>query len=305
MWCRRPTPIAGRCTSGWSSRAPASPMMRRSSLRSRSSGPYHTEHNLWEDVPPDVFPALERLRRLGVTLAVASNANGALHRAFDRLGLTPHFHAICDSCVEGAEKPDPRFFEIVLQRSGGRPETTLHVGDLYHVDVVGAQRAGLRAALMDPHDSIVVSTSDGSGARRRGSPGWWLVVVRGWELGVGSWELTLTTNYQPPTTDREKTVRRIVGLGRVGIAQLVEKRAERRKIGLVHLEAGEHAAEIGAVIAVVEQADVPAPAELLEKLRAARRGARGTRTGRAARCAPPARGHRPCGARAASPSRCR
>ena len=112
---------------------------------------YHTEHNLWEDVPPDVFPALKRLRRLGVTLAVASNANGALHRAFDRLGLTPHFHAICDSCVEGAEKPDPRFFEIVLQRSGGRPETTLHVGDLYHVDVVGAQRAGLRAALMDPH----------------------------------------------------------------------------------------------------------------------------------------------------------
>ena len=112
---------------------------------------YHTEHNLWEDVPPDVFPALERFHSLGLTLAVASNANGALQRAFDRLGLTRHFHAICDSCVEGAEKPDPRFFEIVLERSGGRPETTLHVGDLYHVDVVGAQRAGLRAALMDPH----------------------------------------------------------------------------------------------------------------------------------------------------------
>ena len=33
------------------------------------------------------------------------------------------------------------------------------------------------------------------------------------------------------------------------------------------LESGEHAAEVGAVIAVVEQADVPAPTELLEKLR--------------------------------------
>ena len=113
---------------------------------------YHTAHNLWEHVPPDVIPALERLRRLGLTLAVASNANGALQRAFDRLGLTRHFHSVCDSFVEGAEKPDPRFFEIVLQRSGGRPETTMHVGDLYHVDVVGAQRAGLRAVLMDPHD---------------------------------------------------------------------------------------------------------------------------------------------------------
>jgi HAD superfamily hydrolase (TIGR01509 family) len=113
---------------------------------------YHTAHNLWEHVPPDVMPALERLRRLGVRLAVASNANGALQRAFDRLGLTRHFHSVCDSFVEGVEKPDPRFFEIVLQRSGARPETTMHVGDLYHVDVVGAQRAGLRAVLMDPHD---------------------------------------------------------------------------------------------------------------------------------------------------------
>jgi FMN phosphatase YigB (HAD superfamily) len=40
----------------------------------------------------------------------------------------------------------------VLERSGGRPETTLHVGDLYHVDVVGARSAGLQAMLIDPHD---------------------------------------------------------------------------------------------------------------------------------------------------------
>ena len=113
---------------------------------------YHTEHNLWEHVPPDVIPALERLSSLGLTLAIASNANGVLQRMFERVGLTRFFHAICDSCVEGVEKPDPRFFQIVLQRAGGRPETTLHVGDLYHVDVVGARRAGLEAMLIDPHD---------------------------------------------------------------------------------------------------------------------------------------------------------
>lgn len=113
---------------------------------------YHMEHNLWEHVPPDVVPALEELAELGITLAIASNANGILQRAFDRLGLTRYFHAICDSCVEGAEKPDPRFFHIVLERAGGRRETTLHVGDLYYVDVVGARRAGIQALLMDPHD---------------------------------------------------------------------------------------------------------------------------------------------------------
>ncbi len=113
---------------------------------------YHSEHNLWEHVPADVVPVLERLLALGLTLAIASNANGVLQRMFDRVGLTRYFHAICDSCVEGVEKPDPRFFRIVLERAGGRPETALHVGDLYHVDVVGARRAGLDALLLDPHD---------------------------------------------------------------------------------------------------------------------------------------------------------
>jgi HAD superfamily hydrolase (TIGR01549 family) len=121
---------------------------------------YHQEHNLWEHVPPDVFPALEQLRGAGLTLAIASNANGVLERLFDRLGLTPYFHAICDSHVEGVEKPDPRFFQIVLARAGGRPDTALHVGDLYYVDVLGARSAGIRALLLDPHGLYVDFDAD-------------------------------------------------------------------------------------------------------------------------------------------------
>ena len=36
-----------------------------------------------------------------------------------------------------------------MERSGARKETTIHVGDFYHVDVVGARNAGLRAVLLD------------------------------------------------------------------------------------------------------------------------------------------------------------
>jgi putative hydrolase of the HAD superfamily len=111
---------------------------------------YHMAHNLWEQVPVDVIAALEALRAAGLTLAVASNANGALHRCFDRLGLTRYFDVICDSALEGVEKPDPRFFEILLERTRSRAVTTLHVGDIYHVDVVGARRAGIRPLLLDP-----------------------------------------------------------------------------------------------------------------------------------------------------------
>lgn len=113
---------------------------------------YHQEHNLWETVGGDVHGALAALRAFGVRLVVVSNANGTLRRAFTRLGIFDAFDAVFDSCDEGVEKPDPRFFQIALDRTGSRAATTVHVGDLYHVDVVGARRAGLDAILLDEAD---------------------------------------------------------------------------------------------------------------------------------------------------------
>ena len=110
---------------------------------------YHRASNLWEYVPPGVIPALEAMRARGLQLVVVSNANGTLRAHMDRLRMTPLFDTVLDSADEGVEKPDPRFFRIALQRSGARPESTIHVGDLYHVDVVGARSAGLRGVLLD------------------------------------------------------------------------------------------------------------------------------------------------------------
>ena len=110
---------------------------------------YHRTSNLWEYVPPHVVPALEALRARGLRLVVVSNANGTLLAHIERLGMTGRFDSIFDSHDEGVEKPDPRFFEIALARSGARKETTIHVGDLYYVDVIGARSAGLRGVLLD------------------------------------------------------------------------------------------------------------------------------------------------------------
>ena len=110
---------------------------------------YHGTENLWESVPGNVVPTLDALRDLGPKLVVVSNANGRLRHLFSRLGLADRIDVLFDSFEEGVEKPDPRLFRIALERSGGRPETTVHVGDLYHVDVVGARAAGLQAVLLD------------------------------------------------------------------------------------------------------------------------------------------------------------
>ena len=110
---------------------------------------YQRTYNLWESVPAEVPGVLAALRALGLRLVVVSNANGTLDAHFARLGLTSLVDLILDSQVEGVEKPDPRLFRIALDRSGASPDSTIHVGDFYQVDVVGARAAGLRAVLVD------------------------------------------------------------------------------------------------------------------------------------------------------------
>jgi HAD superfamily hydrolase (TIGR01509 family) len=113
---------------------------------------YHAEHNLWESVPEGVPDVLDRLRAMGLKLVVVSNANGKIKALFARLDLARRFDVMLDSAEEGVEKPDPRIFEIALERSGACREETVHVGDLYHVDVEGARGVGLQAVLLDTAD---------------------------------------------------------------------------------------------------------------------------------------------------------
>jgi HAD superfamily hydrolase (TIGR01509 family) len=109
---------------------------------------YHKAENLWEHVEPDVEPALAALRDRGLRLVVVSNANGRLRHLFDRVQLTRWFDHVLDSHEWGVEKPDPRLFQLALEQSRAEASRTVHVGDLYHVDVMGARRAGLHDAVL-------------------------------------------------------------------------------------------------------------------------------------------------------------
>jgi len=113
---------------------------------------HHDRHNLWEHVPDAVRGFLSRLQAGGVRLVLVSNANGTVREHFGRLGLARFFHTMIDSHEEGCEKPDPRLFQIALERAGSRTDPVAHLGDLFHVDVVGARAAGIDGWLYDPHD---------------------------------------------------------------------------------------------------------------------------------------------------------
>ncbi len=54
------------------------------------------------------------------------------------------------SGLEGVEKPDPRIYEIALERAGNiAPGETLHIGDSMRKDYVPAKSIGMHALLLD------------------------------------------------------------------------------------------------------------------------------------------------------------
>ncbi len=110
----------------------------------------HAVSNLWSVVPAGVPEALERLRAAGLGLVLVSNAEPDLPAFFDGLGLARRLDHLVVSGIVGVEKPDPGIFLEALRVSGADPAATVHVGDLYEIDVVGARAAGLRAVLVDP-----------------------------------------------------------------------------------------------------------------------------------------------------------
>jgi HAD superfamily hydrolase (TIGR01509 family) len=112
-------------------------------------GPGRTQR-LWSHVLPGVPQALARIKEAGFQLLVVSNSDGSVEDGLRSCGLLQFFEAVVDSYIVGFEKPDRRIFEHALALANARPETTLHVGDLYQADVLGARGAGIHPALLDP-----------------------------------------------------------------------------------------------------------------------------------------------------------
>lgn len=112
----------------------------------------HARSHLWTGVDPETAGALDQLREAGYRLAVISNADGRVPQLLADVGLADRFEFIIDSELVGVSKPDPRIFEMALERLAVPAHHCLYVGDLYAIDVIGARGAGLQALLLDPFE---------------------------------------------------------------------------------------------------------------------------------------------------------
>ena len=83
-----------------------------------------------------------KAKAAGLAVGVVSNASAAwVHPAVAAEGLV---------CVAPAAKPSPVGFHDACRQLDVRPEEAVYVGDQVITDILGAQRAGMRAILVKP-----------------------------------------------------------------------------------------------------------------------------------------------------------
>jgi FMN phosphatase YigB (HAD superfamily) len=93
------------------------------------------------EVVPGVVTTLERLRSLGLELAVVANWDLSLRRLLEEIALTEYFGAV----VHAAGKPAPDGLLRALRELNVEPGRALHVGD-DEVDEQAARTAGVEFA---------------------------------------------------------------------------------------------------------------------------------------------------------------
>ncbi len=96
----------------------------------------------------DALPALRALREAGLRLGVVSNMGRELGAILEQLGLAAHLDHWMSSEEAGVAKPHAAIFRAALDQAGVRADAALFVGDSFESDVLGAQAAGMQAALL-------------------------------------------------------------------------------------------------------------------------------------------------------------
>ncbi len=101
------------------------------------------------ELVPGVVEALERLRSLGLELAVVANWDLTLRRLLEEVALIGYFRAV----VHAAAKPAPDGLVRALAELGVEPSRALHIGD-DEVDELAARAAGLSFAPAPLADAV-------------------------------------------------------------------------------------------------------------------------------------------------------
>jgi putative hydrolase of the HAD superfamily len=104
--------------------------------------------NYW--LPFDgVKEVLFELKQNSVGLGVISNWDCTARDVLSAAGLIEFFDHLVISCEVDCIKPDPRIFDIALQKTAVSARDCIYIGDNYYDDAIGSRQVGMPALIIN------------------------------------------------------------------------------------------------------------------------------------------------------------
>lgn len=100
----------------------------------------------------EILTQLKNRYKLGPLSNTESRSSETVCDELREAELDGFFDVIVTACDAGIRKPNPRIFEIVLEKLGVKPDEAVMVGDIISTDIFGGNRIGMRTVLLQPSE---------------------------------------------------------------------------------------------------------------------------------------------------------
>jgi len=97
---------------------------------------------------PDAIEILLKLKADGYKIGLISNCSHEAPIIWPDTPFAPLFDAAIFSSTAGLQKPDPRIYQLALQKLAVKPEECLYIGDGDGNELTGAAQVGMRPVLL-------------------------------------------------------------------------------------------------------------------------------------------------------------
>lgn len=99
---------------------------------------------------PDAIEVLSGIREKGLKTALISDCTHEIPTVWPETPFAPLLDTTVFSCMVGMRKPDPRIYQLAIERLDVLPEQCLYVGDGGSQELSGALKVGMRPVLIRP-----------------------------------------------------------------------------------------------------------------------------------------------------------
>lgn len=110
---------------------------------------------------PGLLEFIKALSVKGIRIGIGTDLTAYIQfRKLNRLGVSDYISWMVSSEEAGVEKPDPRFYQLCLEKAGAVPSECMFIGEHFEKDVIGSAKSGMKAVWYHP-EALMEDTDSG------------------------------------------------------------------------------------------------------------------------------------------------